>query len=400
MGLFSKKTSTKETFDTRQSGSTTPTLPGWLTAGTEALSNNILGLRNNDPASFVAGPSQLQQQQFGIAGEVGGQAGGLLGSAGRMAQQAGANAQTLGGFMPQQVRQQYITETPQADLRQAFGSLGSIDPSGAFGNLLSGDVRNSYLSDQLAANSDAARSSFGSLLDDTADTLTRQVMPTIRSGAMASGGYGGSRQGIAEGLALGDANKALTRSAQGLAASLAQTNANTLSGAFENAQNRQLSAAQGLAGLAAQTAAQNADRRLNTSMFNVTNDTESNKFNSMLGLQRNAQALDANSQALQSAGLMGDLSRSGLDFLAGSGEQQQQLDQAQAGAPIDVLGRLTDMFGSLPLALFRGEETTQSASGTATSKSKQSGATLSDWLNYFASNAQAAARMSTGGGGG
>ncbi len=39
------------------------------------------------------------------------------------------------------------------------------------------------------------------------NNLTRNILPAIRSGSVAAGSYGGSRQGIAEGLALGETNR-------------------------------------------------------------------------------------------------------------------------------------------------------------------------------------------------
>jgi hypothetical protein len=59
------------------------------------------------------------------------------------------------------------------------------------------------------------------------NNLQRQVLPGINSGAMASGGFGGSRHGIAQGLAIGETN-------QGLSNSLA----NLYGGAYEGDQNR------------------------------------------------------------------------------------------------------------------------------------------------------------------
>lgn len=52
---------------------------------------------------------------------------------------------------------------------------------------------------QMAANATQAQ-----------DWLTRQAMPLVRQGAQANNMYGSSRQGIAEGQAIGDATKALT----------------------------------------------------------------------------------------------------------------------------------------------------------------------------------------------
>lgn len=59
------------------------------------------------------------------------------------------------------------------------------------------------------------------------NNLQRQVLPGINSGAMASGGFGGSRHGIAQGLAIGETN-------QGLSNSLS----NLYGAAYESDQNR------------------------------------------------------------------------------------------------------------------------------------------------------------------
>lgn len=42
--------------------------------------------------------------------------------------------------------------------------------------------------------------------------LQQQQLPGINSGAIAAGGFGGSRQGIAQGLAIGQTNQALGNS--------------------------------------------------------------------------------------------------------------------------------------------------------------------------------------------
>lgn len=69
----------------------------------------------------------------------------------------------------------------------------------------------------------------GSLINDQ---LTRNWLPQIRSGAIGAGQYGGSRQGIAEGLAMGEASKALANSA-----------AQTQLGAYEQAVRQQAAGA-------------------------------------------------------------------------------------------------------------------------------------------------------------
>lgn len=66
------------------------------------------------------------------------------------------------------------------------------------------------------------------------DNLQRNVLPSIDAGAVAAGQLGGSRQGIAQGLAAGEAQKAL-----------AQANAQTALGAYDTA-SRAAAAAAGM----------------------------------------------------------------------------------------------------------------------------------------------------------
>lgn len=66
-----------------------------------------------------------------------------------------------------------------------------------FGNIISGGMlgSNPFLDSQIQAGQ-------GSINRN----LTRNILPSVRNNAIAAGGIGGSRQGIAEGLAMSDAN--------------------------------------------------------------------------------------------------------------------------------------------------------------------------------------------------
>jgi hypothetical protein len=50
----------------------------------------------------------------------------------------------------------------------------------------------------------------GAMTQQVGDMLTRQALPAINNQAVASGGVGGSRQGVAQGMAIGDAAKGLS----------------------------------------------------------------------------------------------------------------------------------------------------------------------------------------------
>lgn len=71
----------------------------------------------------------------------------------------------------------------------------------AMQQVLSGTPNNPYLS-QIA----------GDIANTTTQNFQRNVLPGIQAGATLAGGYGGSRQGIAEGLAMSDLNNQILQS--------------------------------------------------------------------------------------------------------------------------------------------------------------------------------------------
>lgn len=142
---------------------------------------------------------------------------------------------------------------------------GRLDPSNSLSQLLSGRVNTRYL-DPMAA----------SITNQITRNATENILPQIRSDAIASGQYGGSRQGIAEGLAMSRLNQDLST---GLAPMYGT--------AFENAQNRMMG-----------TANQLNDQAVSMAGANVANQMNANQFNANLGLQNNQQLMARNEQNL------------------------------------------------------------------------------------------------------
>lgn len=79
---------------------------------------------------------------------------------------------------------------------------GVANQAGAANEFLLGDVLNPASNPHLQAYMDAA-------VRPINETLTRTALPAIRSGAEGTGNYGSSRQGVAEGIAIGDASRAV-----------------------------------------------------------------------------------------------------------------------------------------------------------------------------------------------
>ncbi len=185
------------------------------------------------------------------------------------------------------------------NLSNARRSQGVLDPTRSLSQLLSGNVQNPYLQQQANA-----------ITSNLTRNLNENVMPGIRSESLASGQYGGSRQGIAEGLAASRLNQ-----------DLAPALTNMFGGAFENAQQRMFGAATGLNDQAAANATNNANRQLTADQFNAN-----------LGLENNSQLMQKNQSNLGNRMQAIPIANNALGLLSGvqglrAGEQGIQQNQ-------------------------------------------------------------------------
>ena len=183
---------------------------------------------------------------------------------------------------------------------------GVLDPTRALSSLLTGQVQNKYL-DPLAQN----------ITQNITRNTLENALPAVRSEALGSGMYGGSRQALAEAKTLSRMNQDI---ATGVAPMYAQ--------AFENAQNRQASAASELNLQAERVATGNADRNLNA-----------NQFNSNLTLQGNQQNLAANQANLNNRMKASDLYGQAQNFQDTAFQQYQQMLQMPQQYDLNNLAR-------------------------------------------------------------
>jgi len=158
--------------------------------------------------------------------------------------------------------------------------MGALDPTDAFRRLLSGRPDTQYLDQQASA-----------LTNNLTRNTNENVMPGLRSSAAISGQYGGSRQGIAEGLAASRLN-------QDIAAPVAQMYGTAL----ENAQNRMMGTSQYL-----------NDNAYNTAFGNAN-----------LGLQNNSQLMQKNQGNLNNRMQSMPIAQSGFGLLSGVNDMQGQ----------------------------------------------------------------------------
>jgi hypothetical protein len=181
----------------------------------------------------------------------------------------------------------------------------NIDLSRSYNDLIYGQAGNNpYLTGAIGKGINQARNAFDDAQSDMTRNLLETVLPSIRSGAVIAGGYGGSRQGIAEGRALAEmareGNRAATRFGQGATDAAVSAQA----GAYDADRNRALAATQGLGAQQYGVASQNAQLAQQAALANMQAQNQAAQTNYSGQLQAGmANAGAANQLASQNAGL-------------------------------------------------------------------------------------------------
>ena len=172
-------------------------------------------------------------------------------------------APNLGFGQPPAQQQQPLTQPMQGGW-QASGSSQSTQGTG---------MSNPYLGAQA-----------GAIQQQANQNLTQNLLPAVNSGAVAAGGYGGSRQGIAQGLAMGQTQQGVS---------------NALAGLYGNAyaQDQQLKNQWDIAGLNNSTALQQAQIAADASRYGSDNSARASMYGadkssaaSMYGSDKSAMA--------------------------------------------------------------------------------------------------------------
>lgn len=310
MGLFSGSGSASQTnTNTSMQQSITPTNPSWVAPQLQGLAGQVSNLAGQDPYSFVAGADPLQTQ--GAQG-----------------------ASTLG-------------QDPYS-YALASGTMGNLASAGANtqnnvatvkGNSILPNLEN-YMSPYTNDVVDTTLANY----DRTAGSNRAQQMLSI--GGMDDT-FGGS--GAMSYLGNYDASNQLNR---------AQTEAGLRDQGFNTGAN--------LANL-------DADRRQQAQLSNQAAYNGQYQFNA--GQNDVAQQR----QGLAAQGLVGIDQTGNADARANYGAQTdigsilQQISQNKSGAPISTLAGLAGVYGSLPLGLLHGQDTTGSSKGKTTNVSASLG---------------------------
>lgn len=202
---------------------------------------------------------------------------------GQVAQFNSLSQGLLGGEYDPNVQRVGSVNAQMVDPAQAFGSLGAANPAGSIQQMLSGQ-----------ANTSALNPVVNNAMRRMGENFNEQVMPSINQGAVAAGQYGGSRQGIAQGLA-----------AKGLAYSMGDTAANLYNNAFNTAQSNMYGTANNMAGLGLSNALSNANRDLTARTTNADISFRNNAQEAALAQQQLSNQMQGLNLG-QSANQLGD----------------------------------------------------------------------------------------------
>jgi hypothetical protein len=236
--------------------------------------SNLMGFQNPVNLSGMPQVSQPGAMPQSTAANAGSLAGSAPQASAAQAQLAQGNAPMVGGssasvFNPNSILQVQAAQGQLANfqpggpidwlgIQKAIGQ--TFQPAGVGGGVggvgvnwqdaatkaMSGQVDNPYLTQMAKGGADVATENY-----------LRNVAPANRAGARMSGMYGGSRQGIAEGLAQSDLNNQILRASTDL-----------FGNAYESSQQRAAQMAGQMAGLDTQRAISNAQLGLQGSIAN------------------------------------------------------------------------------------------------------------------------------------
>jgi len=259
----------------------------------------------NTGESFNA-PKGLQAAQIGAPQQV---------SAGSV---TGAQVQTPQGMQPSYAGAAQVNAPSQ----------NGLDLTGAYQHFTSGaSGDNPYIGKSLQAGVDLTNAGFNKNVNTLTDMLRRQVLPGIRSNSVLAGQYGGSRQGIAEGNAIGDYTRQLTDANSILGAQNSANVSGQLANTYNQGQDRALSATQGLGAQQYGVASQDASMQQQSNLSNqaAANAAAQNNYQGLLsGALANAGYSQQANLANQSTGLQSQLANQGANLQAGTTNAQLQ----------------------------------------------------------------------------
>lgn len=129
---------------------------------------------------------------------------------------------------------------------------------------------NPFLTGAIQGGINQSSNAFGNMLTSATRNLTENVLPTIRSGARASGSYGGNREGLAQGKALDTFNTQIGQAATQFGQHNTDAAVGAQAGAYDADRSRALSAMSGLGAQQYGVASQDAGFKQQANLTNAT----------------------------------------------------------------------------------------------------------------------------------
>jgi hypothetical protein len=197
-------------------------------------------------------------------------------------------------------------------------SQNNLDLSGAYNSFINGESGNNpFLTGAIGKGINQSKTAFENMQTDATRNLTENVLPNVRSSALASGGFGGSRQGIAEARGLQDFSTQMGRAVSQFGQNNTDAAVAAQSGQYGQDQANKLNALNTLSGQQYGVAGQNASLASQAAQMAQQN----NQFNA-------GQQNQAASQQYQ-----GDLSQNlnQANFTSDANKMNQQNNQFNAG---------------------------------------------------------------------
>jgi hypothetical protein len=274
---------------------------------------------------------EYQPQNAGLA-QFGNDANSYLGSGAPLGQ-IGNALNTANGMLgwSQQTPTMSNASMQAAGMNAAQGNAAQINAPSQNGvnlaptyqNMLSGaSGNNPYLTGQIQQGINQANDAYSNSMTNATRNLTQNVLPAINSGAVAAGGYGGSRQGIAQGNAIGQYGTALAQAGSQMGMNNQDAAANAQANTYMQGQSNALSALNNLSNQQYGAASQNANLQQGMNLANLQNQQQANSTNA--GFQQ--QAGLTNAQLAQQAGqanLQSNLSTNALNSSNALGAMSQ-----------------------------------------------------------------------------
>lgn len=193
--------------------------------------------------------------------------------------------------LPDQMQAAQIASTPSYQAALSAGaspvqassvatpSQNNLDLSNAYNAFINGQSGNNpYLTGAIQKGINQSNNAFGNMIQDGTQAV-QDALASIRGGAISSGQYGGSRQGLAEGRTLGDFSKNLMRAASQYGQNNTDAAVSAQAGQYNNDQQMKLNALNTLSGQQYGAAAQNAQMAQQAAMQNAQMQQQNNQFN-------------------------------------------------------------------------------------------------------------------------